>query len=150
YVLWTAPYPSPFWRRYAWHVPGPLDVAAMRVAARQLVGQRDFAAFQGSGRRARSTVRRLYRLDVLPAGARLSIVAEADGFLHKMVRNLVGTLVDVGRGRFSPADVAAILASGDRRRAGPTAPGHGLCLERVWYAPDSGAPAFLTAGCPKP
>lgn len=125
--------PSPFICRYAWHVPEPLDRAAMEEAAEFLVGEHDFAAFCASGSSVRSTVRNLYRLDLDENADVIEARLAADGFLYMMVRIIIGTLVEVGRGRMYPAAVADILASRDRRRAGPTAPPQGLCLVRVDY-----------------
>lgn len=125
-----------------WHVPWTLDVEAMREAAAHLVGRHDFRAFVSKPDGDGDCTRTLYRVDVqaeaLPApagGAQVIVDVVGDGFLYKMVRTLVGTLCQVGRGRRPPADLSALLASGDRRQAGPTAPAEGLCLERVAYAP---------------
>jgi tRNA pseudouridine38-40 synthase len=107
----------------------PLDVAAMRAAATNLVGRRDFAPFSLTGGGPATTVRTLARLDVEEQGALLVITAVGDGFLRGMVRRLVGTLRDVGRGRIRPADAPA--------RPGPTAEARGLTLERVLYPPET-------------
>lgn len=136
YSFWISPFPSPFWRRYALHLRDPLDREAMERAAAYLVGRHDFRAFRGTGASTRSTVRTLRRLAVEPgreAPALLRLVAEADGFLYRMVRTLAGTLVEVGRGRFPPEQVVTALETGDRALAGPTLPSHGLCLEQVLY-----------------
>ncbi|MFS8524486.1 MAG: tRNA pseudouridine(38-40) synthase TruA [Limnochordales bacterium] len=134
YTIWNAEFPSVFHDRYAWHVRTRLDVAAMREAARLLVGRRDFAAFRAAGSTpVRSTVRHLQALEVERAGPRIDIVATADGFLYHMMRNIVGTLVMVGDGRRPPEWVADVLASGRRELAGPTAPARGLCLVLVEY-----------------
>lgn len=133
YLIWRDPLPHPLWRGRAWHLPGPLDLEAMRRAARLLEGEHDFRSFQVAGRPVRSARRHLRRLEVGAAGPFLWIWAEADGFLYKMVRSLVGTLVEVGRGGLAADGVAAILAAQDRRRAGPTAPGCGLSLHWVEY-----------------
>jgi tRNA pseudouridine38-40 synthase len=126
--------PDPFTARYVWHRPGELSVAAMRRAARDLVGEHDFASFgRRPEERGASTVRRLERLAVARTGDRLEISARANAFLHQMVRSLVGTLVAVGDGRLDPSSMLEILAAGDRGRAGPVAPPHGLTLERVRY-----------------
>lgn len=125
--------PSPFICRYAWHVPEPLDLELMQAAAEKLLGEHDFAAFCASGSSVKSTVRRLSRLDLTREGDLIEIRAQADGFLYMMVRIIVGTLVEVGRGRLSVEEVGRILAARDRSRAGPTAPPQGLCLVAVSY-----------------
>ena len=124
---------APFMGRYAWHVTDPLDVEAMSQAARALLGWHDFNAFCASGGSATDMVRILDRLEVCRDGAMVRMYVQADGFLYKMLRIMAGTLVEVGRGRWSPAAVAEILASQDRGQAGPTAPGCGLWLIRVTY-----------------
>jgi tRNA pseudouridine38-40 synthase len=125
--------PSPFINRYAWHVPEPLDVGMMRAAAEKLVGTHDFAAFRTSGGSAEDTVRTMRRLEVESEGELVEVRLEADGFLYMMVRIIVGTLVQVGRGELSPEEVGRILDARDRRRAGPTAPPQGLSLVKVIY-----------------
>jgi tRNA pseudouridine38-40 synthase len=134
YVLETAETRAPLGRLQAWQLLGPLDVDAMREAAAHLVGRHDFAAFQAADCACDHAVREVRRLDVLgPAGGRVEIVVEATAFVKHMVRNVVGTLVDVGQGKRAPGSLPALLASGDRRRAGRTAPPQGLCLEEVFY-----------------
>ncbi|HEY8418348.1 MAG TPA: tRNA pseudouridine(38-40) synthase TruA [Limnochordales bacterium] len=137
YTVWNAPLPSPFWARYALHVPPPLDVAAMARAAALLVGRHDFAAFRAAGSTpVRSTTRHLMELSVTRCPERpevVRIVARADGFLYHMVRNIAGTLIVVGQGRRPPEWVGEVLAGRQREAAGPTAPAHGLCLVRVEY-----------------
>lgn len=130
---------SPLRSGLSWHLRGPLDCDAMRRSAESLLGDRDFAAFRGAPGGApphQSTHRTLDVLRVERAGDEIQIVAEARSFLRYMVRNLVGTLVEVGAGRLSPGDLSGILESGDRSRVGPTAPAHGLCLVRVKYPGD--------------
>lgn len=137
YTIWNAPFPCPFWSRWALHVPPPLDVDAMARAAAVLVGRHDFAAFRAAGSTpVKSTVRHLMELVVerCPQEPRcVRIVARADGFLYHMVRNIAGTLLLVGQGRRPPEWVAEVLAGRRREAAGPTAPAHGLCLVRVEY-----------------
>jgi len=134
YRMLTRSAPSPFWRAFAWHLPPPLDVARMDAAARELEGEHDFAAFQGADAEPmRSTVRRVLMSGVGPADGLLIYRIEATAFLKHMVRNIVGTLVEMGRGE-RPADgMAALLAGRDRTRAGATAPAHGLLLVAVRY-----------------
>ena len=140
YRIVNAAVMSPFERRFAWHVPRVLDVGAMGDAAAMLAGRRDFAAFQAAGGVASTSIRTLHRsrwLEQTPPGIEggriLTYEVSGDGFLRHMVRNIVGTLVEVGTGRRAPASMAEVLASRDRAAAGPTAPAHGLCLVRVDY-----------------
>lgn len=140
YRIWNAPMRSPLRAARFAHVPKPLDVEAMQRAAARLLGEHDFASFMAAGSDARTSVRRLERLDVIgePAGE-IEIVAEARGFLRYMVRNLVGTLIEVGHGRRTADSMSALLESRARTSAGPTAPAVGLTLERVEYADDAPA-----------
>lgn len=139
YTIDNGPFPLPTERLYAYHWPGPLDLEAMAGAAAILTGRHDFAAFRSTGGAAKTSVRHLRRLDVAVQprtdgrGQRLEIWAEADGFLYNMVRILAGTLLEVGNGRRTLADVEAALQTGQRTRAGRTLPPHGLCLEQVFY-----------------
>lgn len=140
YTIYRAPDRSPRLRDRAWHHAEPLDVACMRDAARSLVGEHDFAAFRAAGCTARTTVRRIDTVDLiegvpgLPGDENLlSIDVRGNAFLRNMVRILVGTLADVGRGSLEVAQVAEILASLDRTKAGKTAPAHGLELVEVRY-----------------
>jgi tRNA pseudouridine38-40 synthase len=124
----------PFQRRYAWHLPYPIDLQAMRDAAARFVGRHDFAALQASGSEALSTVRTLTRVDVLEhRDGTLAIEVEGDGFLRHMVRALAGTLMEVGQGRRPAHAIDAMLASRDRAQAGRTAPAHGLFLVKVIF-----------------
>jgi tRNA pseudouridine38-40 synthase len=125
---------DPFTRPYCWMVFGPLDLDAMRAAAGHLRGRHDFRPFCArNGGDNEDTVRDLRRLDLAARGRRLRITAEADGFLYKMVRSLVGALVAVGAGRLTPAQILAIRQEGRRTTAIQTAPPQGLFLERVRY-----------------
>ncbi len=133
YVVDTRAIPDPFTARYVWHRPGALSVPAMRAAARHLVGEHDFTSFcrhPGSGR---STVRELRRLTVRRDGGLIVIGAEANAFLHQMVRSLVATLVRVGEGKLDALEVSRILAARDRSGTPSIAPPQGLILERVTY-----------------
>ncbi len=133
YHIWNARWLSPFWRRYAWHVVRPLDTDAMRAAAAQLIGEHDFSAFQAAGCEAKHAVRRVLRSELQRADHLITYSIEATGFLRYMVRNIIGTLVDVGCGERNAADVRDLLARRDRTQAGPTAPACGLSLTRVNY-----------------
>jgi tRNA pseudouridine38-40 synthase len=125
---------DPFTRPYSWVVFKPLDVPAMQVAAGILCGRHDFRAFTAlNGSERENTVRDLRRLAVVRRGRRLRITAEADGFLYKMVRSLVGALVAVGEGKLTPGDVRAILRNRVRIPAVQTAPPQGLFLAKVLY-----------------
>lgn len=114
----------------------PLDLAAMRAAAALLRGRHDFRAFAAAGRPVRDATRTLFDLRLTPTRGGLLLHARGDGFLYRMVRNLAGTLIEVGKGRRAPEWAAAVLASRDRKRAGATAPPEGLTLWRVRYARD--------------
>jgi tRNA pseudouridine38-40 synthase len=125
---------APLGRLQAWQVFRPLDVAAMRAAAAPLLGRHDFSSFQASDCVADHAVRELRRLDVEgEAGGTIEVVAEATAFLKHMVRNLVGTLVEVGLGARDAATIPGLLAAQDRTLAGRTAPPQGLVLEQVFY-----------------
>lgn len=132
YTIFNNRLPSPFYRLYSYHVSRSLDLHAMQAAAGLLTGEHDFKAFQAAGSSVKNTVRNLYSCQVT-FGEFIRIYFKADGFLYKMVRNIVGTLLEAGYGKIEPGDVLSILNSGDRARAGPTAPAHGLCLETVEY-----------------
>jgi tRNA pseudouridine38-40 synthase len=134
YTIENAPVRSPLGRQQAWQHYRRLDPAAMREAARHLVGRHDFAAFQASDCACAHAVREVRRLEVLgEGGGRLEVVIEATAFVKHMVRNIVGTLVEVGLGKRAAGSIPALLASRDRTRAGPTAPPQGLVLEEVFY-----------------
>lgn len=117
-----------------WHVPSSLDLDAIRSAAGHLIGKHDFTSFRAAMCQAKSPVRTLDRLDVVQDGAVISFQVEARSFLHHQVRNMVGTLILVGRGKWRPRQVAEALAAKDRAAAGPTAPPDGLYLVGVDYA----------------
>ncbi len=134
YVIENAETRAPLGRLQAWQLFGALDVEAMRAAARHLVGRHDFAAFQAADCAADHAVREVRRLEVLGApGGRLEIVVEATAFVKHMVRNVVGTLVEVGQGKRPPDSMPDLLRLRDRRAAGRTAPPQGLFLEEVFY-----------------
>jgi len=124
---------APFLRRYAWHVPRPLDLGAMRGALAAVRGAHDFSGFCAAAGRAAPPLCHVRAVRVLRRRSWVAIVISADRFLHHMVRNLVGSAVAVGRGAREPNWIAEILKSRDRRRAGATAPAHGLTLVRVLY-----------------
>jgi tRNA pseudouridine38-40 synthase len=131
---------SPLERARAWEIRRPLDVEAMRRAAPALIGMHDFSALRASDCPARTTLREVRRLEIRERGPRVELIVEATAFLKHMVRNIVGTLVEVGHGRRDAGSLAALLESRDRTRAGPTAPPHGLTLEEVFYLPGNADP----------
>jgi tRNA pseudouridine38-40 synthase len=133
YTVWSHFVRSPRRARTAWHVRQPMDLDAIRAAAALLVGEHDFRAFRASDCDRRTTRRIVRRLDVDRQGAVVTFDVEATAFLKNMVRILVGTLVDVGRGRLEPGTVARMLETGDRTVGGMTAPARGLTLLRVLY-----------------
>ncbi len=133
YTILNRAAPSPFLRDVAWHVPEPLDVAAMRSAGEALVGRHDFTSFCTAQSEATSRERVLRALRAERQGDLVLVILEASGFLWKMARSIVGTLVEVGAGRLEAEQVRGILAARERSAAGPTAPPQGLCLLRVIY-----------------
>jgi tRNA pseudouridine38-40 synthase len=142
YVIDACGEGDPFRRRYALAWPHALDLQGLDEALALLPGTRDWSGFTGAACTVRDRVRTLTearRLELAPGIEALSFTA--DGFLTHMVRNIVGTLLEIARGRIAPARIGDILATRDRRRAGPTAPAHGLCLQRVVYDEASGGPS---------
>jgi tRNA pseudouridine38-40 synthase len=134
YRIWNDEVLDPFERWCVWHVPAPiLDVDAMRAAARGLVGRHDFASFQGTGSTTPETVRELFGFEVSSSGPLITYRVRGSGFLRHMVRNIAGTLVDVGAGRRAADEVDALIAARDRTQAGRTAPPQGLFLMNVEY-----------------
>jgi tRNA pseudouridine38-40 synthase len=137
YVIHDSGVRDVFARRYAWWMPYSLDDAAMRRASEALNGTHDFSSFQTAGSERESPVRTIFAIDLLRRSSdrpfELSIEVEADGFLYNMVRIIVGTLVQVGRGVKGESWAGEVLAAQDRGAAGPTAPPHGLFLMAVRY-----------------
>ena len=133
YRILTGETPNPFLCRFAWYIRPSLDATAMENALVSLLGTHDFSSFRAAGGAPISPIRTMTKAKLSTDGRELALVFAADGFLYHMVRNIVGTLVDVGRGVFSPEDFAAILAAKNRQCASATAPACGLCLERVDY-----------------
>ena len=124
---------SPFEREYSAWVRAPLDAAAMGRAAALIVGRHDFGAFRGAGCQSLSPLKTIRRSEIVSENGLITYTVEADSFLQYMVRNIAGTLIEVGRGKLAADRVAAILDSRDRRQAGPTAPACGLFLVEVLY-----------------
>jgi tRNA pseudouridine38-40 synthase len=137
YRIWNQQWRSPLWARYSWHCPYPLDVSAMDTAASLLIGDHDFSSFRGSDSEDRNPHRTIFRSTVRPDDKFLLYDIEGRSFLRHMVRNIIGTLVDVGRGAIPVEEFARIFAARDRTRAGVTAPPHGLFLVEVQYKPPS-------------
>jgi tRNA pseudouridine38-40 synthase len=133
YTIINSAVRSPLDRLYSWSVKEPLDLAAMGAAAERYVGTHDFAAFRASNCVAKTTLRRIDSVTINVQGTRIVIDVVGGGFLKNMVRVMVGTLVDIGKGRFLPTHVESLLQDGDRRAAGTTAPACGLCLMEVFY-----------------
>lgn len=134
YFVWNHSAMNPLLCRTAWHVPRSLGVKAIRAAAPLFVGKHDFQSFAANPGYAKiSTVRTLTRCDVKKNGPLLTFLIEGDGFLYKMCRGIVGTLVQVGLGKFPASEIRTMLAKRDRRVAGMTAPAHGLVLWKVFY-----------------
>jgi len=138
YLISNRPVRSPLRRCTHWELFAPLDVAAMDEAARALLGTHDFSAFRAANCEAPTTLRTLRELTVVSSLDVIQFDVEGTAFLKHMVRNLVGTLVEVGRGRRPVPWVAGVLASRDRTQAGPTAPPHGLVLVDVRYPEPEG------------
>jgi tRNA pseudouridine38-40 synthase len=139
YVIDTSPAADPFTARYAWHRPGELSVARMRAAARDLVGQHDFASFCRHPGQDKPTIRDLQRISIARDGDLVTFGFRANAFLHQMVRTVVGTLVRVGEGKLEPADVRTMLEARKRAVISQPAPARGLTLDRVAYGRRSGA-----------
>jgi tRNA pseudouridine38-40 synthase len=133
YTIDTSEAPDPFSGRFTWYRPRELDLTAMRRASTALLGTHDFASFCLRPVAGRPTLRDLQRLTIRRDGELVVVRLRANAFLHQMVRILVGTLVDVGEGRLTTADVRRILAAHDRSEAPKAAPARGLTLERVLY-----------------
>lgn len=136
YRLHLNPVPDPFKRRFAYYVPHPVDIALLRSAASQFIGTYDFTSFAnepGRGSAAHDAIRTLYRLDVIEEAGGVRLEFTGNGFLNRMVRNIVGTLLDICAGKIKKDQIPVILAAKDRRLAGRSAPAHGLYLVTVTY-----------------
>jgi len=137
YVVWNHPVMNPLERTQAWHVPRPLNLVGMREAATHFIGRHDFRSFTANrGDVLEDAVRTLTRCEVKRAGPRITFILEGEGFLYKMCRGIVGTLVQIGYGKYPPSEVKEMLAREDRRVAGMNAPAHGLVLWKVFYSRD--------------
>ena len=136
YRIWNRPERNPFYVDRAWHYPRPISeegLRLMKLAAHRLIGTKDFVAYMASDSKITDTVRTIYEADVSRVGDFVEFRVSANGFLYHMVRILTGTLIAVAEGKLSPEDIDTITKSGDRTRAGITAPAQGLYLNRVVY-----------------
>lgn len=135
YTILNRSYPSAFWRNRAYFYPHKLNLSLMRQAARLIKGRHDFKCFQAASERSKvkNTVRTLSQLSIVKEGDFIHISATSNGFLYRMVRNIVGTLLAVGSGKISKDVIPSLLKEKDRKLSPPTAPGHGLCLMKVRY-----------------
>jgi tRNA pseudouridine38-40 synthase len=145
YRILNRPVRAPLRLRHVWHLPQPLDVSAMRGAGVFLHGTHDFASFQATGSAVKTTERTLTALTITREGDEVVLSCTANGFLRHMVRTIVGTLVEVGRGARAPTDLKRVIDGRDRRLAGATAPPQGLYLVKVLY-PESIAVVQSDAG----
>jgi len=134
--------------RFVYHFWRGCDVQRMRAAAAALVGTHDFSAFESSGSQRRTKVRHLMRCEVSRSFDEVRFDLQADGFLYNMVRNIVGTLLEIGRAHWPIEKAAEVLASRDRRKAGPLAPPTGLCLQWVRYPPRLAADGTIRTDAP--
>jgi tRNA pseudouridine38-40 synthase len=134
YFVWNHFAMNPLLVKTAWHVPKKLDFKLMRSAAKLFLGKHDFKSFAGTrSYEMKSNVRTLTRCDIKKSGAQFTFIIEGDGFLYKMCRGIVGTIVQVGQGKFPPGEIKTMLVKRDRRVAGMTALAHGLVLWKVFY-----------------
>jgi len=124
---------SPLLERHSAFVPYDLNINAMKKAARHLIGKNDFKSFQAKDKIERNSVRTIEKIEIVSNPPVIEMYIQADGFLYNMARNIAGTLIEVGRGRFKPENVKEILKKKHRPLAGQTAPAKGLCLEKVFY-----------------
>lgn len=134
YRIWNSEMPCVFERKYVWTLPEPLDMNAMREAAAHFLGTHDFLAFCSNKHFKKSSVRTIFDFQVVQAGPELQFLVTGNGFLYNMVRIMVGTLIEVGRGRMRPEEIDSIFDSRQRELAGETVPARGLCLMEVQYS----------------
>lgn len=136
YRIWNDPVRSPLTGKSAFHVPFQLNTAVMRLGAKILTGKHDFRSFCGADSAALKkgdTVRTVKKIEIKKSGSLLKIRVEGDGFLNHMVRNFAGTLIEMGAGKVTAADLKEVLNAKDRRKAGRNVPAHALCLMSVKY-----------------
>ncbi|MGD9014908.1 MAG: tRNA pseudouridine(38-40) synthase TruA [Candidatus Omnitrophota bacterium] len=133
YTILNQKYPSALLRNFFYFVPDKLDCKSMRQAAGLLIGRHNFRCFQASDKKPRNSIRTIKRIGLKKQGNLIFIDIQANGFVYKMARNIVGTLIEIGKKKQSPKNIRKILTQKNRKFAGPTAPGYGLCLLRVKY-----------------
>jgi tRNA pseudouridine38-40 synthase len=133
YTIFTGKKQNVLKTRNCWHRPAPLDAAAMDAAAKMLIGQKDFKSFASAADKRENSVRTVMQCQVKQEDNWVYIYIEADRFLYNMVRNIVGTLVEIGRSKWKPEKITEILEAKDRTTAGPIAPAQGLCLMWIKY-----------------
>jgi tRNA pseudouridine38-40 synthase len=133
YRLWIGRIPTAFQRKYTYYIPQRLNIEAMREAAGYLIGEHDFLAFSSVKSKKKSTVREIYSIDIDTEESELKIMFHGNGFLHNMVRILVGTLIEVGLGQMKVEEITQIMEGKVRAQAGVTAPAQGLFLYEVNY-----------------
>ena len=133
YRILNRPIPPALYRHYAWYIQKPLDIESMQAALTHIIGTKDFKAFEGTGSPRAHSVRTVMKAQLTEADGLIRVIIKADGFLKFMVRNIAGTLVDIGMGKMGADEIEAILASRDRSRVAATAPPHGLFLMSVDY-----------------
>ncbi|MBU1087003.1 MAG: tRNA pseudouridine(38-40) synthase TruA, partial [Candidatus Omnitrophica bacterium] len=133
YTILNQAYGSAFLRKYVFHYSLPLDIKLMRKEALRLKGKHDFRSFQASDKKPRSSIRTIQKISIKTKNDLIFIDIQADGFLYNMVRNIVGTLIEIGRGKLPKGSMRKLLDVKDRTYAGPTAPALGLCLIKVIY-----------------
>ncbi|MGC8744583.1 MAG: tRNA pseudouridine(38-40) synthase TruA [Verrucomicrobiia bacterium] len=134
YFIWNHPVCDPLFRRFCWHIPRKLDFEKMKMAAGYFLGTHDFRSFAANRNyEVENTVRTLWKCQIKKKGSLITFIIEGNGFLYKMCRGIVGTVVQVGLGKYEQSSIKAMLEKRDRRVAGMSAPAHGLVLWKVFY-----------------
>ncbi len=133
YKIWNEEYSNPFMRKYSMHVPKPLNIEKMKEAANNFIGEHDFTTFTNAKSKKKSMIRKVYSIDFIVEGSFINIRICGNGFLHNMVRKIVGTLIEVGHEKIKSEDIAIILKSKERNQSGILADGCGLYLEKIDY-----------------
>lgn len=133
YLIYLDTYRNPLLRNYGYHIPYEINLGKMKAASKLLIGTHDFRGFMSSGSSIRDTVRRIDEIEFKKNEKNLWISFQGNGFLYNMVRIIVGTFLEIGRGRFDNVNIVKALETGQRQYLGPTAPPHGLYLDKVFY-----------------